>query len=68
VKLAQSGKKIRKWILDTPFSSDFEDSIKNHYESLIKRSPKGTTFAGTLLQRLPRIYQMRLLLASKKVF
>ena len=45
VKLAQSGKKIRKWILDTPFSSDFEDSIKNHYESLIKISPKGTTFA-----------------------
>ena len=45
VKLSQSGKKIRKWILDTPFSSDFEDNIKNHYESLIKKSPKGTTFA-----------------------
>ena len=45
VKLAQSGKKIRKWILDTPFSNDFENNIKNHYDNLIERSPKGTTFA-----------------------
>jgi pyruvate,water dikinase len=45
VKLAQSGKKIRKWILDTPFSSDFENNVENHYDNLIKKSPKGTTFA-----------------------
>ena len=45
VKLAQSGKKIRKWILDTPFSSDFESNVEDHYDNLIKKSPKGTTFA-----------------------
>ncbi|MBT6818667.1 MAG: phosphoenolpyruvate synthase [Nitrosomonadales bacterium] len=45
VKLADSGKKIRKWILDTSFSQDFEDNIKNHYDKLLEKSPKGTTFA-----------------------
>lgn len=45
VKLAESGKKIRKWILDTPFSKELETNIKSHYENLLNKSPKGTTFA-----------------------
>lgn len=45
VKLAESGKKIRKWILDTPFSKELETNIKSHYENLLDKSPKGTTFA-----------------------
>ena len=45
VKLAESGKKIRKWILDTPFSKELEANIKSHYENLLDKSPNGTTFA-----------------------
>ena len=45
VKLAESGKKIRKWILDTPFSKELETNIKSHYENLLDKSPNGTTFA-----------------------
>ena len=45
VKLAESGKKIRKWILDTPFSKELETNIKSHYENLLDKSPEGTTFA-----------------------
>ena len=45
VKLAESGKKIRKWILDTPFSKELETNIKSHYENLLDNSPNGTTFA-----------------------
>ena len=45
VKLAASGEKIRKWILDTPFSKQLELEINNHYENLLEKSPEGTTFA-----------------------
>ncbi len=45
VKLAASGKKIRRWILDTPFSKELELEIDNHYENLLEKSPEGTTFA-----------------------
>ena len=45
VKLAESGKKIRKWILDTSFSKELETNIKSHYENLLDKSPNGTTFA-----------------------
>ena len=40
VKLAESGKKIRKWILDTPFSKELETNIKSHYENLLNRAMK----------------------------
>ena len=45
VTLTKSGKKIRKWILNTPFSEKFNHAIKESYEQLIKNSAKGTTFA-----------------------
>ena len=45
VTLAKSGKKIRKWILNTPFSEKLNHAIKESYEQLIKNSAKGTTFA-----------------------
>ncbi|MGE4596849.1 MAG: phosphoenolpyruvate synthase [Methylophilaceae bacterium] len=45
IALAKSGKKIRKWILDTPFSKSLNQSINKHYEVLIQKSTKGTTFA-----------------------
>ena len=45
VKLAASGKKIRRWILDAPFSKELELEIDNHYENLLEKSPEGTTFA-----------------------
>lgn len=43
--LAISGKKIRQWIVDTPFPSDLEKSIEENYTRLIKNSADGTTFA-----------------------
>ena len=45
IALAKSGKKIRKWIISTPFSKNFDNAIKESYEKLIKTSAKGTTFA-----------------------
>ena len=59
VKLAQSGKKIRKWILDTPFSSDFENNIKHHYDNLIyievdSHSPKDLFSKSNLLKNLKK--------------
>ena len=44
-ELAKVGKTIRKWILDTPFPDDLEDSIKRNYETLITKSAEGTTYA-----------------------
>jgi len=44
-ELAKTGKTIRKWILDTPFPDDLEDSIKNNYEILTTKSVEGTTYA-----------------------
>jgi len=45
VTLAKSGEKVRKWILSSPFPEDFNKSIEQGYEKLIKNSAKGTTFA-----------------------
>jgi len=45
IALAKSGKKVRKWILDSSFSGDFNSAIEKSYEELIKNSAKGTTFA-----------------------
>ena len=44
-ELAKTGKTIRKWILDTPFPDDLEDSIKINYEALTTKSAEGTTYA-----------------------
>ncbi|MEL0104770.1 MAG: PEP/pyruvate-binding domain-containing protein, partial [Methylophilaceae bacterium] len=44
-ELAKTGKTIRKWILDTPFPDDLEDSIKRNYETLTTKSAEGTTYA-----------------------
>ena len=44
-ELAKVGKTIRKWILDTPFPDDLEDSIKRNYETLTTKSAEGTTYA-----------------------
>jgi len=32
--LAQAGQKIRQWIIDTPFQSEFENAIKSAFETL----------------------------------
>jgi pyruvate,water dikinase len=45
IALANCGAKVRKWILNTPFSEDFNKSIEDGYEKLIENSAKGTTFA-----------------------
>jgi pyruvate,water dikinase len=45
IALAKSGEKVRKWILNSPFQDDFNKSIEQGYEKLIKTSAKGTTFA-----------------------
>ena len=45
IALAKSGEKVRKWILNSPFQGDFNKSIEQGYEKLIKNSAKGTTFA-----------------------
>jgi len=45
IALTKSGKKIRKWIIETPFSDSLDQSINENYETLIKKSAKGTTFA-----------------------
>ena len=43
--LAVVGKKIRQWIIKTPFSDTLNKDIEKSYEALIKKSAKGTTFA-----------------------
>jgi pyruvate,water dikinase len=43
--LAVSGKKIRQWIIDTPFPSSLEKTIEENYTRLTKNSAQGTTFA-----------------------
>ena len=35
IALAKCGAKVRKWILNTPFSEDFNKSIEDGYEKLI---------------------------------
>jgi pyruvate,water dikinase len=44
-KLAQSGKKIRNWIMETPFPESLDSAIEQAYEELIEKSSEGTTFA-----------------------
>ncbi|MDC0127297.1 phosphoenolpyruvate synthase [Methylophilaceae bacterium] len=45
IALAKSGKKVRNWILNSDFPDNFNKSIEQGYEKLIKNSTKGTTFA-----------------------
>ena len=44
-KLAQSGKKIRNWIMETPFPESLDSAIEKAYGELIEKSSEGTTFA-----------------------
>jgi pyruvate,water dikinase len=44
-KLAASGKKIRNWIMETPFPEKLDSSIEREYSNLTQRSSKGMTFA-----------------------
>ena len=43
--LAASGKKIRNWIMQTPFPKELDHAIEQEYETLIKRSSNEMTFA-----------------------
>tara|TARA_B110000977_G_scaffold184603_1_gene248566 strand:- start:311 stop:2674 length:2364 start_codon:yes stop_codon:yes gene_type:complete len=43
--LAVSGKKIREWILSTPFPDGLNQAINNQYQELTTKSAEGTTFA-----------------------
>jgi len=45
IALAKSGAKVRKWILNSSFSDDFNTAIEKGYGELIKNSAEGTTFA-----------------------
>ena len=44
-KLAASGKKIRNWIMETPFPEKLDSSIEKEYSNLTQRSSEGMTFA-----------------------
>lgn len=44
-KLAASGKKIRNWIMQTPFPDQLDKAIEEEYERLVKKSSSGMTFA-----------------------
>jgi pyruvate,water dikinase len=44
-KLAASGKKIRNWIMETPFPEKLNSSIEEEYSNLTQKSSKGMTFA-----------------------
>ena len=44
-KLAASGKKIRTWIMETPFPEKLDSSIEGEYSNLTQRSSEGMTFA-----------------------
>jgi len=43
--LAVSGKKIREWIINTPFSEGLNHAVDNQYNELATKSAQGTTFA-----------------------
>lgn len=43
--LAKSGEKIRNWIMAAEFPKALNDAIAENYETLIKNSAEGTTFA-----------------------
>ena len=44
-QLAASGKKIRNWIMETPFPKELDGSIEEEYSNLTQRSSDGMTFA-----------------------
>ncbi len=44
-KLAASGKKIRNWIMETPFPEKLDSLIEEEYSNLTQRSSEGMTFA-----------------------
>ena len=44
-QLAASGKKIRNWIMETPFPKELDSSIEEKYSNLTQRSSDGMTFA-----------------------
>ncbi|MDA1034502.1 MAG: phosphoenolpyruvate synthase [Proteobacteria bacterium] len=44
-QLAASGKKIRNWILQTPFPKELDHAIEQEYEALTLRSSNKMTFA-----------------------
>ena len=43
--LAVSGKKIREWIINTPFPECLNHAVDNQYKELATKSAQGTTFA-----------------------
>jgi pyruvate, water dikinase len=43
--LAVSGKKIREWIINTPFPEGLNHAVDNQYKELATKSAQGTTFA-----------------------
>ena len=43
--LAVSGKKIREWIINTPFPEGINHAVDNQYKELATKSAQGTTFA-----------------------
>ena len=44
-QLAASGKKIRNWIMETPFPKELDGSIEEEYSNLTQISSDGMTFA-----------------------
>jgi pyruvate,water dikinase len=44
-QLAESGKKVRAWIMNTPFPEALNKAIEDEYKNLTTRSADGTTFA-----------------------
>ncbi|WP_142809022.1 phosphoenolpyruvate synthase [Tepidiphilus olei] len=43
--LAQTGAEIRRWIMETPFPSEFEAQIRQAYAELVTREGEGASFA-----------------------
>ena len=43
--LSEAGKDIRKWIIDTPFSQEFESQIRQSYEKLQQFTNENLSFA-----------------------
>ena len=44
-QLAEAGKKVRAWIMNTPFPEALNKAIEDEYKNLTTRSADGTTFA-----------------------
>jgi pyruvate,water dikinase len=45
VALAACGKKIRQWIMETPFPAELQHQVEVHYLRLVGNADKGMTFA-----------------------